>query len=372
MFLGAFFAAAGVSVAFMPLWYADRGLSAAAIGAIMGTASGLRVLAVPAWGALSDRSATRRAPLVTAAAIAAAGAALFVPAHGYTPILLVAVLHGVAATALSPLTDALSLALAAAGRLDYGRVRALGSASYMAATAAAGPLVGAMGARIVPWLLAGGYGLAALLGTRLPEPEMAAGSRARLAGALGLLARPQFRLALASSALIQGSHAAYYGFAPLLWRAAGLSDTAIGLLIAEGIVAEIGLFLWGGRLADRLGPPWLTGIAAAASILRWSVTAFATALPALAAVQLLHAATFALQHLSAMRLLARFVPAERAATGQTLHTALGTSGPTGILLAVAGALYGMIGGKVFLLMAVLSGSALLLVPALARATRGGR
>ena len=43
----------------------------------------------------------------------------------------------------------------------------------------------------------------------------------------------------------------------------------------------------------------------------------------LAVVQILHAATFAMQHLSAMLLLGRFVPAERAATGQALHAALG-------------------------------------------------
>ena len=62
-----------------------------------------------------------------------------------------------------------------------------------------------------------------------------------------------FRIAVACSALIQGGHAAYYGFAPLFFRAQGYSDTVIGLLIAEGIIAEIVLFAWGRGLIERLG-----------------------------------------------------------------------------------------------------------------------
>jgi hypothetical protein len=67
----------------------------------------------------------------------------------------------------------------------------------------------------------------------------------------------------ACSALIQGAHAAYYGFAPLFWRSQGFSDSTIGLLIAEGIIAEVALFAWGRRLVERLGPAGLTACAAA-------------------------------------------------------------------------------------------------------------
>ena len=57
-----------------------------------------------------------------------------------------------------------------------------------------------------------------------------------------LFRNPAFRLAVGCTALIQGAHAAYYGFAALFWRSQGISDTVIGLLIAEGIIAEILLF----------------------------------------------------------------------------------------------------------------------------------
>ena len=91
-------------------------------------------------------------------------------------------------------------------------------------------------------------------------------------------------------------------------------------------------------------------------------------LPVLALIQLIHAATFAMQHLSAMLVLSRFVPAERAATAQALHAALGYGAPTGLMMLLSGWLYTHYGGLVFLAMAITGGGALLLVRPLARAT----
>ena len=140
-----------------------------------------------------------------------------------------------------------------------------------------------------------------------------------------------------------------------------MSDAVIGLLMAEAIVAEVALFAWGRGLIERLGPAGLTACAAAASVVRWSVTALAPPLAVLAAIQLLHAATFAMQHLSAMLVLSRAVPPERAATAQALHSALGYGAPGGLLMLLAGFLYARFGGLAFLAMAAIGGSALLLV-----------
>ena len=361
-FIASAYAAAGVTTAFLPLWLTDRGASAGAVGTILGAASLLRVAAVPGWGALADRAG--RPPLALAAGAAALLAACLPAAQGVPALLLLVGLQGAAASALSPLADALTLALAAEGRLAYGRTRAWGSASYMVATAAAGPALAAAGSWLVPWLLAAGYGVAALLARALPRPAHAPHAAAADPGVLRLRA---FRLTLLASALIQGSHAAYYGFAPILWRAAGLGDTAIGLLIAEGIVMEIVLFVWGGALTARLGPARLTGLAAVACLLRWPVLALSTDVGVLAAAQVLHAGSFAMQHLSAMQMLARTVPPRRAAGAQALHAALGFSAPVGVLIWLTGLVFAQAGGAVFWGMAALGGAALLLVRPLARA-----
>ena len=159
--------------------------------------------------------------------------------------------------------------------------------------------------------------------------------------------------ALAATALIQGAHAAYYSFAALRWRGAGIPDAVVGLLIAEGIVAEVALFVWGRRLVERIGPGRLTMLAAGASVVRWAALAFVVDPLALAAMQALHAGTFAFQHLSAMQVLGRVGPA-RAATAQAWLSALGYSMPGAALVWLAGRLYARQPAYAFLAMAAVA------------------
>lgn len=357
-FLASFFAAAAILCAYLPLWLADRGLSAALIGEVLGAASLIRVVAVPFWGWVADRLGRHRTALSAAAAVAGLGAALLATEPGMPTIAVLVVVGGIAAAALSPLSDAVTLGLAGAGRLDYGRTRAWGSVSYMVATAAGGALLGRAGTSAVPWLIAAGYGVAALLTALLPPDRPTGRSPRSLAPApLGAA----FRATLLATALIQGSHAAYYAFASLHWRSAGISDGMIGLLIAEGIIVEVALFVWGRRLIEWLGPSRLTALAAVACVLRWTGIALTVSVPLLAAIQLLHAASFACQHLSSMLVLRKLSPA-RAGLAQTLLSSIGFSAPTGILVWLSGRLYGGLGGHVFLLMALLGGLALLVTP----------
>ncbi len=358
-----------MTTAYLPLWMTDRGVDPGQVGTVLGAASLVRLVAVPAWGAAADRAGSMRSMLLVAAAAAAVSVACLPLARAIWGLLLVTTLGGIAAAALTPLTDTLTLALALGGRLSYGRTRAWGSAAYMLATAAAGPVLGWAGSWIVPGLVACGYGTACALAPALPEPARAVRSALRPTGLLRL--RP-LQLTIVASALIQGSHAAYYGFAAIWWRQAGLGDGAIGLLIAEGIVMEIALFTWGGRWVARLGPARLTALAAAGCIVRWTALGFTTALPVLATVQLLHAATFAMQHLSAMAMLGRHVPGSRRAAAQAVHSALGFSAPTGLLIWLVGLQFARFGGLVFLPMAVLGGAGLLLAGPLARVERLGR
>ena len=361
--LAAFFAAGAVMNAFLPLWLADRGLSAGEIGFVLGAGSLLRVVGVPGGGWLADRVG-RRGVLLGAAGMAAVGAAVLPGAHGMGPLFVVVAVVGVAASVLAPLTDAVTLALAGAGRLEYGRTRVWGSISYMVATAGAGALLGVAGSGVVPVLLVVGYGAAAILSVWVPDVAV----RRREEGAAPWW-DASFRLALVGTVLIQGSHGAYYSFAPLLWRQAGISDGVIGLLIAEGILAEVALFLWGRRLVARLGPAGLTAVAAVACAVRWTATALTLDVGVLAVVQLLHGVTFAFQHLSAMGVLMRVAPG-RAGTAQAVLSAVGFSLATAVVVWVTGWLYAPLGAYVFLPVAVMGGAAVFTVRPLQRALKG--
>ena len=68
------------------------------------------------------------------------------------------------------------------------------------------------------------------------------------------LRQPAFLAIAAAASLIQASHAVYYGFSTLDWTAKGFDGVTIGVLWALGVVAEIVLFAFAGRLPRSIGP----------------------------------------------------------------------------------------------------------------------
>jgi MFS transporter, PPP family, 3-phenylpropionic acid transporter len=358
------FAAAGAILPFLPAVLHAKGLSAEQVSAVLAAGSGVRLLAAPFIGCAADRLGDPRRVLVLAAAVAGCTGCGYALAPGggglagFVVLLLVALLHNLFLAPVVPLTEALSLGAARRLGFDYARVRSAGSAAFIAGAIVAGQAAALGGPAAAVWLYAAGLLVAALAANGLPRQEAPTGGRA--GGRIGFAApfrEPAFRWLLPLSALIQGSHAMYYGFSTIHWTAAGLSPGIIGLLWAEGVVVEVMLFVWGGGLAARLGPAGLAALAAGAGVVRWGVTAETTWLPALAAAQMLHSVTFGAQHLAAMRVLAT-LPPEQAATAQTLHSSLGTGLAMGVLTLLSGPLYARFGGGGFWAMAALCAAAL--------------
>lgn len=363
----AVYAAGGIGMVYLPLWLGQCGLTAAAISQIYGLSSLLRLGATPAWGEVADRLGRVRPVLILAASATAAFSLGFLPAWGFLAVLAVLTLQSFCSAALQPLCDTLLLGLAHEGRLDYGRVRAVGSAAFLVTAVAGGPVVAAFGSASAPVLMALIYAAAAVLGPLLPDARPRARPPSTL-GSFRLLANPTFRITVLMSALIQSSNGAYYSLSSLHWRAAGLGETTIGLLWAEGVVAETVMFLLAGPLVARLGPGWLAGLGGAGAVLRWLVTAATTDPLLLASVQWLHCASYGLAWLAALTMLTRHMPPERAATAQMLHAALGSTAATGLAEWAAGLIYDG-SGSAFLLMAGLAAAGTAVAPALARADR---
>jgi len=106
------------------------------------------------------------------------------------------------------------------------------------------------------FLAVAGLGVVALLGSLLCVPrELPQRAPARLAEQLAVLGQPRLLLVYAMTALgYGGTFLAFTYLAPILQQVTGLSANAVSLvLLVYGISVAAGN-LWGGRLADKLGP----------------------------------------------------------------------------------------------------------------------
>eukprot|EP01037_Dinobryon_pediforme_P005732 gene5732-5795_t len=345
----------GVNMSFFAALLEDRGLVPSEISLILGVAFLARVIAGPIWGMLGDRLGQIRPVLATSMTIAIVATLSVLAWQGFWQLFASVMLYAVGASALMPLFDMLTLAAARRLGFDFGRVRAAGSTAFMLGALGTGFVISATGLHAVAWLMAGFtlFSLAML-------PLMPEASERRRPGAAPVsldpmpLRIPAFRQLLAISALLQGTHAAYYALSTLHWRAAGLSDELIGLLWAEAVLAEILVLIFCRRIIARLGPANLMMIGAVGAGLRWTATALSVDPLVLAAIQPLHAASFTMPYLAALQIMGHCVPASRAASAQSLNAAIGVAAPTGVLMFASGLLYTHSGGLVFLLMAALA------------------
>jgi PPP family 3-phenylpropionic acid transporter len=353
VFYGSAFAATGVFLPFWPVWLAAQGLSPAEIGYVLAAGFWPRVVSNLVIARQSDHWGERRRLMAALAAVTLVGLALFALVDRLLWFLVLSALTGASWASILPLGEALALNQAKRAGLDYGRVRLWGSLTFILMAVGAGLWVERSGAPIVLALLLGAVGLTLLACLLLPEDATPVRQDAppRLRR---LLEQPGFVWFIGAAGLIHVSHAVYYGFATLHWRAAGYGEATIGWLWALAVLAEVLLFWWAGALLRRVDPVRLLALAGALTVLRWLLTASSVALPVLLLAQTLHAASFGAAHLAAMHHLRDTTPAELQASAQGVYAAFGFALPFGLITPLAGWLYGAAGGAAFLAMAALA------------------
>jgi PPP family 3-phenylpropionic acid transporter len=349
-FYAAFFTVIGIQLPFWPVWLAHKGMTPAEIGVLVALGVGAKVAGNPLAGHLADRMGERRRPMVALAGCALIAFALFGLADGFWPIFAVTLLFFMLLPPVMPLGESLTMLAARGGALDYGRIRLWGSISFIVLAVVAGRVLVDEPPGVVYWMVLGAVALTAFSCLLLPDVRPERTSPAALSSLRPLRDR-SFVLFLAAGAMIQGSHAVYYAFGTLHWQVAGYSDDVIGALWAEGVVAEIILFAYGGPLVRRLGPARLLALGGIAGAVRWLVLGLTDALPALVSVQALHAFTFGAAHLGAIHFIARAMPPALSATAQSLYSAVVMGLGTGLMLLASGWLYSTFTGGAYLAMA---------------------
>jgi len=347
LFTSAVAATTSALMVFWPLWLTSRGLDATEIGVLGAVGLWVRVAATPFLGLLADWSGRRRSVMLTLAGTSLAICGLFIPAYGFLPILAISTAFGTLFWSIGPLAESAVLL----GGVDYGRVKIWGSGTFLVMTLVIGRVLIAAPPDSLLVILLGGVGLVLATTWLLPPP--AGITHRHDPGGWRILLHHRQMLFFAAAALIQASHVVYYSFSALWWRELGYDTDAIGLLWAEGVIAEMVLFYWSGHLLRRVRPTHLMILGGIAGVVRWTTLATATALPALVAVNFLHCFTFASAHVGAMFYLLRNTPSAHAGTAQSLYSTAQCIA-FGLISGFSGALYEAVGGGAFLAMAGMS------------------
>jgi len=351
LFYGSAFGVIGVHLPFFPVWLKAIGIDVFWIGLVMAVPPLTRFTILPFVTAEAERRNVLRGTMIVLAFAAAAGFAVLALLREPLVILLAYVVIACLWTPLNPLIDGYALKGVARHGLDYGRMRLWGSASFVLFALAAGGLFGFISPQNLIWVLVAVAAFSALVSLGLVPLDAPAGHAVRQGKASGLLRQPLFLAIVGAAALIQGSHAAYYAFSSITWRAAGLSGFTVAALWSLGVIAEIVVFAISPRFT--LSPTVLVMIGAAGGVVRWSITALEPRIEVLTAVQLMHGLTFGITQVGTVALMVRTVPHHILASAQGYMVAA-QGVLTSLTMALSGLIYARFGEGLYFAMAAMA------------------
>ena len=135
---GMLYCSFGFSSPFLPEFLTTRGIGAEWLGFLLGAGTAVRLLSAPFAGRLADVFGAFRLELALFALAAAAASLLYLPTHNFWLLAFVNLTQAAMLAPLVPLADALALSWSRSttrgnsGAFEYGWVRGIGSAAFIA------------------------------------------------------------------------------------------------------------------------------------------------------------------------------------------------------------------------------------------------
>jgi len=322
LFLFCYYAHAGTWSTYATLFFADHGMTIAQIGVLMSMIQVLRIVGPNVWGYVADHYDRRVLVLRLAGFAALAGFSGFFFGSRYAHFLLAMVVLNLFTSGQAPICEALMISEMKGDLTYYGRIRMWGSVGFIVAVTLASLALERYGIVTLPWIAAALLVATILAAFRLRDVPRRTHKEAP-PPLLSLLRRREVIAFFASTALMVAAHTSLYTFYSLYLARHGYSKTVIGALWSLGVMAEVLLFYGQAPLLRRWGPRRMMGAALAIALLRFVlIGAAAQVLWLLALAQLLHAATFALHHSSAVMSLQRWFAGPLQARGQALYMSI--------------------------------------------------
>lgn len=348
----ALYAQIAIGITFLPLWLKAQGLSEATIGTCMAAAAIVAVVLNPLVGTFADRTRRNKA-ILFGLVVCAAGATFALTAiSGAVLVVIVYLIYRAFSSPLIPLAESILIANLKAYRLDFGQVRAWGSASVVATTLLCGFLVDWFDTRAVIWLLLGVLMAQVFASSGLPSRAGDARPAITFAAILRALRSRSFLMLLGSAAISQACHGVFYAYSTFRWLEAGHSTSAIGIFWSIGVGMEIVAFVLGRRITARLSPGNIILIACIAGILRWGIFGLSANLVPTLIVQLLQGATLGLTQVGVASYMRQRVAPEFLSSASGVYSA-SVGLITALAILVSARLFPISSGYVFLFTALL-------------------
>lgn len=347
-----YYAIVGTFMPFWNLYLEDQGFNYQEIGILASIAIITRFFAPFIWGWIADKSGKRMLLVRIATWMESCiWLLIFIIPNDFQSIALLMLIFSFFQNAILAQFEGVTLFWLGDQRAElYGKVRKWGSIGFIAGVFCIGALLEIIPISMLPMLLLCIAFLAFIWSFSIKEPSSAPLSQKQLEPLLPILKRPVVACFFSIEFILLFSHAPFYSFYSNYLHQAGYSTSQIGLLWSVGVIAEIIMFAYANLFLQRFS--WRTLVCACLLLtgLRWVIAgAYPQVFALQFAAQTIHAFSFGLFHMIAMRIIFQNFSAGQQGRGQALYSTMwGLGVASGSML--AGHYWDQLsGGSIFIL-----------------------
>ncbi|MBJ9419399.1 MFS transporter [Acinetobacter oleivorans] len=313
---------------FMPYWnlyLQGQGFNYQEIGILSSIAIVTRFFAPLVWGWVADKSGKRMLLVRLATWMESCiWLAIFIVPNTFQSIALLMLIFSFFQNAILAQFEGVTLFWLGDQKAKlYGKIRKWGSVGFIVGVFVIGALLEIVPISMLPILLLIIASLAFIWSFTIREPDGAPTSQKKLEPLLPVLRRPTVAAFFTIEFILLFSHAPFYSFYSNFLKSLNFSTTEIGFLWAMGVFAEIFMFSIASKIFQRFSWRSLVVVCLLVTSIRWMLVAlFSHYFVGQLFAQCLHAFSFGLFHLIAMRVIFQNFSVGQQGRGQALYSTM--------------------------------------------------
>ncbi|MCG9502078.1 MFS transporter [Acinetobacter pittii] len=313
---------------FMPYWnlyLQDQGFNYQEIGVLSSIAIVTRFFAPLVWGWIADKSGKRMLLVRIATWMESCiWLAIFIVPNTFQSVALLMLIFSFFQNAILAQFEGVTLFWLGDQKAKlYGKIRKWGSVGFIVGVFTIGAILEIVHISMLPILLLIISSLAFIWSFTIREPDSAPTSQKYLEPLFPVLKRPTVAAFFAIEFILLFSHAPFYSFYSNFLKSLNFSTTEIGFLWAMGVFAEIFMFSIASKIFQRFSWRSLVIVCLLVTSIRWMLVAvFSHYFIGQLFAQCLHAFSFGLFHLIAMRVIFQNFSAGQQGRGQALYSTM--------------------------------------------------
>ncbi len=315
-----YFGILGLVVPFLSVFLDARGFSSLEIGEILAVITATKIVAPSLWAQLADKSGKQLTIVQVGALLSLLCFSLIIWTVSYWPLMFSLAMFSLFWTAILPQIEVMTLNSIRKSAKIYARIRLWGSIGFVVVAMLAGELIERYSAEAFSYIgivILAGLFISTLLSEQPRIPKKAHIDHVSI---IAKVFNSNFLLFFFAGLMLQMSFGPYYVFFALYLKNLTYSGFLIGIFIAIGVVAEIGIFAFAAIFFKSFSLKTLISVSILLTALRWFVVGhFPESHMALAFSQLIHALSFGLYHSASIAFIQQHFNSNQQSRAQAIY-----------------------------------------------------